>query len=516
MMTRSRPLLLLAAIVFLAAILRLSFLDLMEFKNDEVAGIVLARGALRDGLSREGMAGMMSGAGIRNPPGFVYLLLPVAAFTASPLPYAYWVAAFGVAAVLLLFLIGRELGAPAAGFWAAALLAAHPWHILYSRKIWAQSLLPFFVLLLLLVVARCERVNKSRAAVWAGILASLIWQIHYSGYCVLPFLALWLLVSAARRRLNCLFAGGGIVLGAAILVPYALYLQRTGGADLFRSFSGPWFGGPAAMENLGKILRGFAATAFSGGFGYPFTSALSPLSRTPLGEGSPGISAAASVAPFLILALAAAGTFAFFRRKAAPVLAGFVPWLVLFVLAPPVLYFIRGIEAPPHYFLVSFPAVLFLAGSGMETISSALAKRGLSAGGKGNGRFAGVALVSGAAILGMLVVFTGVSVWKAFIVRVGTAEGTGGDYGLTYRVQERAVRALIEERVAEVDASLLRDEGIGIRYLLDLRRDDCRPDPAVRARLIDTLLFPGRKCSTYRGETVGRRVGPISICLSGR
>lgn len=512
--TTPRPYLLLA-VVLLGAVLRLSALDLMEFKNDEVAGIVLARRAIRSGLGREGLAGMMSGAGIRNPPGFLYLLSPVAVFTASPLPYAYWVALFGAASVFILFLLGRELGAPAAGFWSAAFLAAHPWHILYSRKIWAQSLLPFFALLLLLALARAERSARSRAAFWIGLLASLIWQVHYSGYCVLFVCAVWLAATAFRRRLNYPWAALGVAAGALLLLPYALYLRGSGGEDLLRSFRGPWLGGPAAAEKLGTILRSFAATAFSGGFGYPFTSVLSPLAATPLGKGSAWISPVASAAPFLILALAAAAIPALLRRRAAPALARFVPWLLLFVLAPPCLYFIRGIEAPPHYFLVSFSALLFLAGVGMETLLSSAAARGSTSGGKGEQGLRGHLPGSGAALLGMLVVFAGVNIWKAFLGEIGRTGGTGGDYGLSYRVQERVAGALREERAGEVDALLMRDEGVGVRYLLELRRTGPPPAPSVRARLIDGLLFPGRECSPYRGETVQRRIGPVTICLSG-
>ncbi|MCX6348257.1 MAG: hypothetical protein NTV79_01980, partial [Candidatus Aureabacteria bacterium] len=514
MRIRYSPYLLIVAVVFLGAWLRLAAFDLMEFKNDEAAAIILARGAAETGLTSTGMAGMMSGAGIRNPPGFILLLLPIAALSSSPLVFGVSIAVFNIAALGIILLLGRELRAPLAGFWACAFLAAHPWHILYSRKIWAQSLLPVFVLHFLRAIARCERVPKSRAAFFPGLLAGLIWQIHYSGYCVVFFCAVWLIATAARKKLNCLFAVLGIVLGAGLLVPYALYLRTTGFRDLLLSFSGPWFGGANAGTNLAGIVRGFAATAFSGGFGYPFSPAPAPLSATPLGEASPWLSPAAFAATGLILILAAAGAFSRFRKKEIPVLARCTPWLLFFTLTPPLLYFVRGIETPPHYFLLSFPAVLFLAGAGMENVLSWAAAGKSGDGRKWNTPSAKGIMGGAAALLGMLIVFAGVNVWSAFIGYIGKTGGTGGDYGLAYRVQEKAVDALVEERVGRLDTGLMRDEGIGVRYLLYLRRGDYAPDPAVHGRLIDTLLFPGRACSPYRFETTERTVGPLIICFS--
>ena len=515
----------------------------MEFKADEVEAILLSRYWLGRGLPQHGM---LSGVGIRNPPGFPLLLLPLAALTSSPLSFGLYVAAFNVAALGLIFLAGRELGSPRAGWWACGFMAAHPWLVLYSRKIWAQSLLPFFVLLFLMVVARVGRRAGSKAIFWAFPLVSLIWQIHYSGYCVLAFFIVWFAFSARSRRVNWRAALAGFVVGAALLLPYLSYLKGNDFMDIRRSFRGRGGGGSEPWENLVGIVRSEAGTAFAGGFGYPFAAEMIPLSRTPPGRESPGLQPTALLSTALILILAGAGVFAGKGRAD----AAFSRWLFLFTLVPPVLYFIRGIKPPPHYFIVGIPAVLILAGLGMDNLLKWCYRpeNARQPGGE-TGRaavrrspLAKFRLASGllAPIAGMAVIFSGVAIWSSFIRYINRAGGTGGDYGLAYRVQRRASRLLVEERVPppNIDAALTRDGGLSIRYLVteeisghlakrgSIRKNRTEPEAHDReisaflnaknkyARLIDTLLFPGRDCSPYRFERIVRLAGPLKICLA--
>ena len=66
----------------------------------------------------------------------------------------------GALTLVLVFVLGAELGAPWLGVGAAALLAAHPWHVRYAVEARGYSLMLFFLCLALLGLARAFRDNK--------------------------------------------------------------------------------------------------------------------------------------------------------------------------------------------------------------------------------------------------------------------------------------------------------------------------------------------------------------------
>jgi hypothetical protein len=68
----------------------------------------------------------------------------------------------GLGTIFLMFILGREMGAPVAGVGAAWLLALHPWHIRYAVEMRGYSLMLFFMALALLAVVRALRTNQLR------------------------------------------------------------------------------------------------------------------------------------------------------------------------------------------------------------------------------------------------------------------------------------------------------------------------------------------------------------------
>ena len=487
--------LLLPAILLLAVALRVWWFDLMEFKGDEVGALLLARYWLSRGIPQ---FGLISGVGVRNPPGFMFFLWPQVAAAWSPLSIGLTIVAFNVAAVWLLRRAGVMLGSAAAGTCAAALAAAHPWLILYSRKIWAQSLLPFLVTAFLLAIFRCALRRRSRAVFWTAPLVCMIWQVHYSGYCVVFFLFIWLTVQAFRRKVNWPWAAGGAALAAVTLIPYVVYLAGAGGADLGKMLS---TGGEhtSGIANAVLLVRGFAQTAYAGDFGYPFAFSPVPLTHVLPGAGPIAAQAAAVIATSVLLILALCGGFAG-RRVVSPAMAGGIPWLGLFVLMPPVVYALKGIPAQPHYFILGLPALLLLAGIGAQALPACIAEQK-----RETARLAAAAVVPTA-----LAVMCGASVWLFAISAIHREDGTAGDYGRSYRVQAAAAHMLAEEGVTadRLDARRTRDASIGVRFLLQ----DGVPSGAARsAELIDTSLYPGAQCAP---GSESRRIGPLLICLS--
>jgi hypothetical protein len=216
------PRLALLGVLLLAAALRWVQPGLVEFKYDEVN---ITRQAL--GLVSGGPLPILSGGttlGIQRGPLDVYLLALPLAVLGKHVEAAVWgLAALGVIAVALTYVLGRRVGGPVVGLMAALFMAANPWLIAYDRKLWAHIQVVFSVLLLLLawdVVVR----RKRWAAFWFPVVAAL--QVLAHVLAVLQALS-WLgAFLGAPRRWWRRETGFGIVAAAGLMIPYAWALAN--------------------------------------------------------------------------------------------------------------------------------------------------------------------------------------------------------------------------------------------------------------------------------------------------
>jgi hypothetical protein len=133
----------LIAILLVAAALRMGAPGITEFKRDEANLSRLAL-ALVEGRDFP-LLGIRSSVNVPNPPINVYLFALPYAVDHSPVTATLFVGALNVIAVALTIAVARRYYGPAAGIAAGLLYAASPWAAIYSRKIWAQDLLPPFV-----------------------------------------------------------------------------------------------------------------------------------------------------------------------------------------------------------------------------------------------------------------------------------------------------------------------------------------------------------------------------------
>jgi len=212
---------LLFLILLLAAGLRLTRLDLIEFKYDEATW---ARSALA--IVNEGhfpVLGMVSSLGPYHPPLMSYILALPFALSRDPRLAAGWGALLGVAAVGLTWWGGRTYFGRRVGLLAALLFAACPWAVIHSRKIWTQSraaLTLLFVAAVLALVARRKHWALAGALAVLGLLIS----IHLGG--VAFIFVLLLLALLFRRSIRPLPLLAGLALLVLILSPYLLYEAR--------------------------------------------------------------------------------------------------------------------------------------------------------------------------------------------------------------------------------------------------------------------------------------------------
>src|ERR1700730_11628747 len=114
--------------LLLAAVTRLGWLGLIEFKNDESWALRVAASIARG--QAHPLIGIGSSLGIPNAPFFVYLMAIPEIISHDPAVATALVGVLGVGAVGITFVFGRWLADDIAGIAAALLFAVSPWGII--------------------------------------------------------------------------------------------------------------------------------------------------------------------------------------------------------------------------------------------------------------------------------------------------------------------------------------------------------------------------------------------------
>lgn len=219
-------------ILVIAAWLRLAHFDLLEFQRDEAAAVKLALDFLQGKIPG---AGLVSSVGVSNPPLFIYLITPIFALSANPAIVSGGIALLGIVAVAVCWHVGRTYYGAVAGLVAAAMFAASPWAVLYSRKIWAQDFLPIFATLTIWAVHALCLGKRKRAIFWVMFLPLATAQIHFSGLALaatVGAIVLWL-----RPPLDWRYGAAGALAAAVLLLPYLKFQQDTGWAEVRQFFN---------------------------------------------------------------------------------------------------------------------------------------------------------------------------------------------------------------------------------------------------------------------------------------
>jgi hypothetical protein len=214
----------LALAVFAGFLLRLLFVDDMEYKEDEEYNFTQS---VRDGWP---WVGMPSGVYVPNPGMSVWAFRALALVTRSTTPtqLAHAVQLFALLGICLLLPFALRILSPREDhrpwLWAMALALVNPFAVFYQRKLWPEPLLPVFSVLMLAGWWRRER--WLGAFIW-GLIGAWLGQIHMSGFFFAAGFPLVTIlfrstqVSRARVRWGAWFLGS--CLGALPLIPWAQY-----------------------------------------------------------------------------------------------------------------------------------------------------------------------------------------------------------------------------------------------------------------------------------------------------
>ncbi len=329
-------------IIALAAVVRLARPDLTEFKADEGRLLTLALEAAAGDVPLHGIA---SSVGFPNAPLSVWLYALPLLLWRHPFAPTLFTGLLSTLAVAGVYWLTRRTWGVGAALAAALLLAAGPWAIIFSRKIWAQNLLPFFAVGWGIGAALAFVEGRRAWVVLHLVCLALAVQLHPAAAGLAPATLLFLVVF--RRRVGWGWVALGGLLAALTVAPYLWHLW-----GLWRGGGLPFSTGQAAAEVTLDSLR--LSLSIAAGFG------IEPLA----GEGF-ALPLGAAMARWLGLGLVLAGAgYAAARvarhwsRPASQVGLIVLAWL----LAPALLFVWHRTPVYVHYFIAGLPAACVLAG----------------------------------------------------------------------------------------------------------------------------------------------------------
>ena len=132
-------------------------------------------------------------------PFYYYLMSPFLWITQfDPVGPAIMVALFGVAAVYLVYLIGKEFFNSRVGLIAALFYAISPVVITYSHSSWNPNIMPFFALLLIYSLFKLAREGNYYWLLIVGFSLAVGLQSHYLGLLLIP-LIIWEWIAVFRK-----------------------------------------------------------------------------------------------------------------------------------------------------------------------------------------------------------------------------------------------------------------------------------------------------------------------------
>ncbi|GHO53212.1 glycosyltransferase family 39 protein [Ktedonobacter robiniae] len=234
-------------IILVAAFLRFYRLPLTELDADQAILFSMPREAFLHGLIPA--TGTVSSIKMVNPPGYIYFLMPIAAFISNPLAGAFFTALLNVLAVFLVYIFTRRYYGRLAGTVAALLYATTVQDIIFSRFIWQPNLFPFFTIIFMLALFWGAVERRPGWLLPALLLLGCMLQLHTTAiYMAIP-LAIALLLAYKNVRWRDLILGSLLIL--LMFSTYFIWLAATHFADL--KFLLAVSGGQAHVDTQGLV-----------------------------------------------------------------------------------------------------------------------------------------------------------------------------------------------------------------------------------------------------------------------
>lgn len=365
-------LILLLAILLLAAVLRLGAPGVVEFKRDEANLSLMALDMARG--KEFPLLGIDSSVGIRNAPVNVWIMAVPYLFSSDPEVATQFVALLNVIGVAMVYALARRYYGVLVAVIAGLTFAVAPWSVIYSRKIWAQDLLPLFVIATVFT-GLLGFVEGKRWGQWLHLpLLAITGQIHYVTFVLIP-ITLYLIVSGRRKLTRAFYLS--IALMILVTLPYAIGAIRASLLKpdvLARIVSGQNSAVDASEKASGIALTGagleYAWFTVAGTNLHSITGVKEFQNFLPIVEGSYLL--------FDLLGIAIVGAAAWLAIRAVircDARTSIDVALLLWLLVTPLIFSITWTPAYPHYMIPIFPAAYLILGAGIGDLARGNAPR---------------------------------------------------------------------------------------------------------------------------------------------
>ena len=182
-------------IVLLGAYLRLYKInEYLTFLGDEGRDVLVVKRMIVDGKWTL-LGPTASVGGFYMGPVYYYFMAPFLwLWNLDPVGPAIMVALFGIATIILLYVICEKIFGKYTAVIASTLYALSPVVIAYSRASWNPNIVPFFSTLLLYITYIIVKDRHWKYTFWIGVLFGIGLQLHYTFLFLIPVVILWLLI----------------------------------------------------------------------------------------------------------------------------------------------------------------------------------------------------------------------------------------------------------------------------------------------------------------------------------
>jgi hypothetical protein len=331
-------------ILALAALLRLGWPGLTEFKADEARLLALALDMAE--FKSFALRGIGSSVGFPNFPMSVWLYSIPLFLWKHPYSATLFLAGLNTIAVYACYRLARRYWGETAALVAALFFAVSPWAIIYSRKIWAQNLLPLFVLLYIGSALAAFVDRRKWSLLLHLLLLAVVVQIHLSALAFVPLTGLLMILFWRQTRQAWPEIVLGLVVAALTMLPFGIWILSHSGANN-QSLITNLLSRPALIDFDSLRFTWMVLT------GDDIHSLAGPKAFQDYLNSVPDI----TLIRWLWGGLAVAGLATALRRRR-PADLILVLWLIT-----PILFFVRhSTPVFPHYFIITLPAGYILAG----------------------------------------------------------------------------------------------------------------------------------------------------------
>src|SRR5690242_15879945 len=196
-----------AAIVVVAAWLRLRHLGLAQFNDDQAIALRIAHDILGGDFRTTGLT---SSSGAANPPLYVYIVAVVVWIHGGLIFATQSTAVLSVIAIALTYVIVRPRFGGTVALVTTALFATAPWAVLYGRHLWQQDYLPIVTVGLLWSLFVVLERDRTRVALLVPLLFVTAFQLNLSSVALI--IPIGALLAYRARDVNW----GAVVVGTVI------------------------------------------------------------------------------------------------------------------------------------------------------------------------------------------------------------------------------------------------------------------------------------------------------------